>query len=452
MMRPVKRCLGVAAILVGTLVLPAVSWSGSTSDTCRAHGRAALEAWTHGHSAQMNQYFAPEIASKVDADQWQRLWQKLHGHFGDLQDVGDFQSTTMAGRKLLAARVTFAQSTQALLLACDDQNRIRTFRMARVPGMNTADVAPVPSDVVTRDVQVETPLGPLPGTLSLPAGDGPFPAVVLVQGSGPQDRDESIGPNKPFRDIAIGLAQAGVASLRYDKRTRVYPQKMSRNQGLTVDDEVTDDALSALQTLTDSAGIDARHVFVLGHSLGAMLAPRIAQRSTGVAGVIMLAAPARSFLDVVSTQVQELGPRQGKSDEEIAAQQTKIRHEQKLLAHATSTHPPEGGYAGLPQSYMLSLHNYDQVGVAKNLDVPMLILQGKADFQVSPADDFGRWKQALGGRDNVTLHAWPDLNHLFMPAGDTSTPADYNKPGHVDADAIQYIASWITAHANPDAD
>lgn len=126
---------------------------------------------------------------------------------------------------------------------------------------------------------VVSPLGPLPGTLTLPRGEGPFPTVLLIAGSGPNDRDETIGPNKPFRDLAQGLAAAGIASLRHDKRTRVHAAQMAEAQkagnALTVDDEVTDDALSALTLLAKQPGVDGKRVFVLGHSLGAMMAPRV---------------------------------------------------------------------------------------------------------------------------------------------------------------------------------
>src|SRR5690606_19348563 len=127
----------------------------------------------------------------------------------------------------------------------------------------------------------------LPGTLALPKGKAPgagFPAVVLVHGSGPQDRDETVGANRPFLDIARGLAAQGIAVLRYDKRTQARPQDFAAGD-YTVDDETTNDAITAVAALGAAEGIDPDRIHVLGHSQGAMLAPRIAAHSGHVAGL-----------------------------------------------------------------------------------------------------------------------------------------------------------------------
>ena len=131
------------------------------------------------------------------------------------------------------------------------------------------------------------------GTLSTPAGDGPFPGVVLVHGSGPQDRDETIGGFRPFQDLAQGLASRGIAVLRYEKRTKVYEKELAGTRDMTIKDEVLDDALAALGLLRATPGVDRRRVFVAGHSLGALLAPRIAVLDGSLAGVVLLAAPSR---------------------------------------------------------------------------------------------------------------------------------------------------------------
>ena len=153
-----------------------------------------------------------------------------------------------------------------------------------------------------KDVVVGTGEWQLPGTLTLPKGNGPFAAVVLVHGSGPNDRDETIGPNKPFKDLAWGLASQGIAVLRYDKRTKVYPEKMAALKTLTVKEETIDDAVAAVELLRQTPNIDPQRVFVLGHSLGGYLAPRIAQADTDLAGLIILAGAARPLEDLMLEQ------------------------------------------------------------------------------------------------------------------------------------------------------
>lgn len=306
-----------------------------------------------------------------------------------------------------------------------------------------------PDGVRVAPLAVPSAFGPLRGALTLPAGKGPFPAVVLVAGSGPNDLDETVGPNKPFRDLADGLAERGIASLRYDKRTLDYALECAADPDFTVDDEVTDDALAALRLLARQPDVDPRRVFVLGHSLGAQMAPRIAQRDPQLAGVVMLAAPARPFLAVVAAQIRELGPKQGMSAAELGQREQAIAAERRLLATADPTKPPKGSFELLPgvplaQAYLLSLHDVHQVAAAKSLTLPVLILQGGNDFQVSPAQDYDAWKAALAGKPNVTFHLYPGLSHLFMP-GPTRSPADYATPAHVDPAVIAAIAQWIGA-------
>ena len=133
------------------------------------------------------------------------------------------------------------------------------------------------------------------GVVHRPHGDGPFPAVLLVHGSGPHDRDESVGPNRPFLDIARGLAAQGVAVLRYEKRSKAHPDAYVAAGALTIDSETTDDAVAALRTLAGVPGVDPARVFVLGHSQGGMMAPRIAARSIDAGVPVALSAGTATF-------------------------------------------------------------------------------------------------------------------------------------------------------------
>lgn len=134
--------------------------------------------------------------------------------------------------------------------------------------------------------------GPLavPGTLSVPRSGGPSPAVVLLPGSGPNDRDETIGRNKPFKDLAWGLARRGIAVLRFDKVTFSHPAGVRGMPNFTVVDEYAPAALAAIELLRQGPAIDALRIFLLGPSLGGTVAPRIASSAPSVAGLVLLAA------------------------------------------------------------------------------------------------------------------------------------------------------------------
>lgn len=287
----------------------------------------------------------------------------------------------------------------------------------------------------------------LKGILTLPNGHGPFPGVVLVGGSGPVDMDETIGPNKPFRDLAHGLAAQGIAVLRYDKRTRDYPAQVMQDKRFDIDDEYTDDALAALKQLRATPGIDRNAVFLLGHSQGAAEAPHIARRDATIVGLILVAAPAHPLFDEMIRQLHYLIGIEPAQADALRAQLAMAEATRQQVAAFAPEHPDAPGPFGTTASYWLSLRGYDPVAVARELSLPMLILQGGRDYQVTPADDFVRWQQAFAHDPRVTLREYPGLSHLMTPAGDPPSPADYAKSAQVDPQVIGGIAAWIHAHA-----
>ncbi|MGH9382075.1 MAG: alpha/beta hydrolase family protein, partial [Thermoanaerobaculia bacterium] len=286
----------------------------------------------------------------------------------------------------------------------------------------------------------------LPGTLAVPtdaSAENPVPGVVLVHGSGPQDRDETVGPNRPFLDIARGLAAQGIAVLRYDKRTKARPQDYAGGE-ITIDSETTDDAVAAVEALRTVPGVDPERVFVLGHSQGGMMAPRIAARSGHVAGLILLAAPARPLLDLLIEQnvrMAELGD--GEISEEEAAAIARLRS-QVAAIRADGDVVAADSPMGQPAGYWRSSEAVDPVAEAEAVALPMLLLQGSKDFQVVDAD-WQRWKAAFQDDAKVEFKLYSDLNHLGIAAEGEAGPAQYAQPGHVAAALIDDVAGWIRA-------
>jgi dienelactone hydrolase len=294
---------------------------------------------------------------------------------------------------------------------------------------------PLPAGLVERAVTV----GPmnLPGTLTLPAGGTRLPGVVLVHGSGAHDRDETLGPNKPFRDLAWGLAARGVAVLRYDKRSKVSPFSFL-GRAFTVREEVIEDAADWIALLRTTPRVDASRVVVLGHSLGATLAPRVARAAPGTAGLVIMAGATIPLVDVIERQAHYL--RQPQLLPVVA----------KLRAVTAADSASTSLVFGAPAAYWLDLRTTDPVAVADTLGLPMLILRGARDYQVTAADASG-WQERLGSRSNVTFREYPALNHLFIAGSGPSTPAEYGVPGHVAEPVIDDIATWLKALRAPSA-
>jgi dienelactone hydrolase len=270
--------------------------------------------------------------------------------------------------------------------------------------------------------------------------------VVLVHGSGPQDRDETVGANKPFRDLAWGLAARGIAVLRYEKRTKQYGAKLAAAvQEITLKEETIDDALDAAAQLRATQGIDPQRVFVLGHSLGGMAIPRISKADPKIAGLIVLAGSTRPLEDIVVDQLDYLASLDTSKTAEGMPKLAQIRADvakiKKLTAaDVSSTNLLVGG----PVRYWLDLRDYDAAAMAKTLKQPLLILQGQRDYQVTQAD-FDGWKKALGASPNATFKLYPKLNHLFMTGEGKSTPSEYEQSGNVAETVVADIAAWIQA-------
>jgi len=310
----------------------------------------------------------------------------------------------------------------------------------------------LPAGVTERAIIVAGPV-PLPGTLTLPAGQGPFPGVILVHGSGPGDRDETMPPptarNKPFRDLAWGLAAQGIVVLRYDKRAVTQPMWYA-GKNFTVYDEVTQDALSALTILRQQPEVTLRRTFQLGISLGGMLAPRIAMADGRVAGIIIMAGATRmQLMDQIDRQYTYFQSIAGADSDKVKTQRAAlapiIAKVRGLKASDTSDNTPIPGMGGTGTRYWLDLAAYDPAMTMRELHIPALVMQGMRDYQVEPAqmDD---WLKVVGARPDIAVKRYASLNHIFMTGTGQPSPADYNTPGHVDAQVIADIAAWVKAH------
>ena len=282
----------------------------------------------------------------------------------------------------------------------------------------------------------------VPATFCMPKMEKPgtkLPIVVLVHGSGAHDRDETVGPNKPFRDIAEGLAEKGIATLRYEKRTFFAKETFSVNS--TVEDEVIADAVAALQAASKLP--EAGHVFLLGHSLGGAMAPFIANRYGKLDGIILMAAAAVPLDQTMERQTAEQMRLAGLPQQEIDARINDMKQKfADVRSGAVSSSQP---IAGAPAHYWKDLLSRDVPAELKKVNAPVLVLQGGKDIQVVKAD-YDLIKGALAAKQ-AQFEWLPGLNHLFMTVEGNSTGAEYGKPGHVSSEAIMIISKWVNAHS-----
>lgn len=391
--------------------------------------------------------FADVMKGAASPEKLAEIWTELQGQLGPYRKRTGVRTERQGPFDVVLATTEFERGMLDLKVVIDDAGRIAGFFVVPPKPPEYAPPAYVNQDAFReREVTVGSGEWAVPGTLAMPVGPGPFPAVVLVHGSGPNDRDETVEAARPFRDLAWGLASRGVAVLRYEKRTRQHGAKVGSVPNFTLQQETVEDALTAAALLRGTEGIDPGHVYVLGHSLGAMAVPRIGGQDPKIAGFIVMAGAARPIEDIILEQVTYVAGIDGTVSAEEKKQIEGLRQE---VAKVKALQPPATGSAtgsvlGAPASYWLDLRGYNPPEAAKALHRPMLVLQGERDYQVT-LDNFEAWKKALGGRKDVTFKSYPKLNHLFIEGEGKSAPAEYQKPGHVAEAVVADITGWIKA-------
>lgn len=421
------------------------------ADELTAAARQFIEALVKEDYAAAGKNFDETMKSAMPEGKTRELWEAIKAQFGAFKQQGAARREKLAQYDIIFITCEFERAALAVKVVFDPQRRIAGVGV--VPVDDKPVVAPPPyakpDSYTETEVTVGTGEWALPGTLTMPKGAGPFAAVVLVHGSGPNDRDESAAANKPFRDLAWGLASQGIAVLRYDKRTKTHASKFAPVlHTFTVKEEAIDDALAAVALLRKTANINPKKLFVAGHSLGGMLIPRIGAADSTLAGLIVLAGTTRPLEDVITEQYTYIFSLDGQLSDAEQKQLDKARADAakiKALKEGDTAMVMGGG-----AKYWLDLRGYDPPTLAKTLPQPLLILQGEKDYQVT-MQDFANWKKALADRKDVTFKSYAKLYHLFIETEERPAPSNYNTPGHVASYVIDDIARWVKRLADEEA-
>ena len=291
---------------------------------------------------------------------------------------------------------------------------------------------------------------PLKGMLVLPdKTDKPVPAVVFVHGSGSSNMDEKVMKLTPFKDLAEGLAERGIASIRYDKRSFAHGMKMLKDKKLviTVKEETIEDAILATEMLREDSRIDSDNIFIIGHSMGAMLAPRIDAEGGNYKGLIMMAGTLRR-LDIMVEQNNEALKSMNKLLQMIAKKQIEKINNSFRGLYSMSDEEAKGKKmgGGTTLYYFKEMGEHAAADYLKNTDKPMLIIQGEKDFQVKADVDFAGYQRLLKGRNNVTFKLYEGLDHAFVPyitEDITKAKKEYGTERHIGEEVLGDIADWI---------
>jgi len=397
------------------------------------------EKFTEAHA-----FFDDTLKSKLTEDNLKKLWFDIGTKFGKAESFDAIQSKAQGEFFAVTVEGRFANGDQNFILGFDKAQKIVGIFLAPSKSI-VAYAKPIYADTnlySEKQVYVGPAGRQLAAVVTTPKNVKNFPMVVFVHGSGPGDMDETVGANKPFKDLAGGLASKGIGSIRYVKRTLVYPNEFANP--FTVKEEVLDDAASAIGMAKTVIGADPKSVYVFGHSLGGMLAPKIATNSPDLAGIILAAAPARKLSDIIIDQNKYMFD----LSKDTTAENRKYLDDaifqinKSRITQLGTTIKPDSLILGLPAKYWADLNAYNQVTTAKNLSKKIYVLQGGNDFQVSKTD-YDLWNTALGKKKNVTLKFYPELNHLLSPQTEKGSMAQYQTPVSVSETLVNDLSLWI---------
>ncbi|MBA3395611.1 MAG: alpha/beta fold hydrolase [Deltaproteobacteria bacterium] len=409
-------------------------------------GRAFIAMLVAQNFAGAVATFDATMAAALPEAKLAETWQSILQGSGAFEAVESVRVERVAKYELAIVTCKFAKTKLEVSIPYDQAGKVAglNFTPPTEPYRDPPYVDRSKFD--ERDVTVGSGEWALPGTLALPKGMGPFRAVVLVHGSGPNDRDESVGANKPFKDLSGALASRGIAVVRYDKRTKVHPGKLAKLTDATIDHEIVDDAIAAVELLRTIKEIDQAHIVVVGHSLGGFAAPRIGAKSKHIAGLAILAGSTRPIPDMMLEQMEYMASLDPNAATALASTIAEVKTAQariKELQAGGAVKPGEfilGGQA----AYWSDIGRYDVLAVAKKYAKPMFIAQGGRDYQVTLVD-FEAFKKALAKRKNVTFKLYAELNHLFGAGIGKSSPAEYQQRVAVDQRLVDDLAAWVGA-------
>lgn len=407
-----------------------------------AHGKLALSLTadvTGGHySAACNNYDFTEQVDKAMSTSLLYLSMmslvKSCGRFESIESITPYGDAYYVGLKFKKQPMTAVVTFEGDLIA-----GFVFTGWVDPASLAPAIEKPLPEGTTETDVVFGDPQ--LPGKLVRP-GDSTV-VVILLSGSGPNDADSTIGQNKPLRDIAYDLAAQGIASLRFDKRTKVYGQDIVKDYAFTPREEYIEDAVHAFEYLRGHRDGYTK-IYFAGHSMGGYMLPAIANEVPDAAGLIFLSANISPLPELARKQVEYLRTLGQPTKAELSSYD-EMDKQLDQLAIMTDDTPEDTLILGAYPAYWRYLAEYHPAAIVSGIDVPMLFIAGGRDYQV-PTSELDLWKEALAGsaEDAVRMyHIFPELNHLLIAGEGTPNPGEYAVPGLVDAAVGADIAEFI---------
>lgn len=390
-------------------------------------------------------YFNDDLKAEVPADKLQKQFEQLVKFNGEMVMRDKVVKTFYVPDDIVYRFVWFGEQGYRLWFKLDDGKiaGLRLMKEAVTNDYTLPEYADM-SKFKTKHVLIQSGNYGLPGEISIPENVDDYPVVIIIHGSGPNDRDAGMFGNRPYRDIAYGLASNGIACLRYDKSSWLFPVYLSNNEKFTAWEETGRDVCSVVAYLNDIEKISSERVFLMGHSFGGNQLPRILD-SIEVAGGLMVAGNARPLQTLLYEQMEFLYGKDGIDDADKRRLAT-LQEQIDRLEDLRNVDPAEfEGLLpfGLSPYYWKDIIVYDPVETIMSISEPVMLIQGEGDYQVS-MKDYKLFRKALKKRklDYLAI-SYPKVNHLLFENEGEPSSKEYERSEHVEATIIHDMVNWI---------
>ncbi|KAF4445089.1 hypothetical protein FALBO_17203 [Fusarium albosuccineum] len=415
---------------------------------------AALRYLENGEWAMLRQQFMAPLRLFLTESTLSSGWKASLRIFGSVQQIGSPVVTARWFGYSVQVPIQFSRSTLGLLFSMTPSGKLFGLNIAMQPSSPWKAPKYAATDPRESSLRLGRGLLRVNATLTLPFQTqevGKIPCFILIGGSGPVDKDSTVGALKPFKDLALGLASMGIATCRFDKVTSTIMGKLLlRRKTMTLSDEYVHHVISAVHQIRQHPEIDVSRIFLLGHSLGALIAAKLTSTDLPVAGCILMAPPAEPMYRSAIRQLRYLSSlnseTQSRTNHDEEDDYMLQLHREAEIADSPSLSldtPAKDLPFGLGPSYWLEYREFDARETLANVRKHVLFLQGRRDYQVTYQEDYAAFYAQLKDSTNLDFRVYDDLNHLFVAGEGRSTPLEYNVPGNVDFQVLRDIERWI---------
>lgn len=389
-------------------------------------------------------------------------WKTITAAVGPLKRTGSPVGNVGWFFTSVRVQVQFSRKKLAIKVWMTPSGKLLTLQLS--PQTSLPWETPPYSSASTREVSLTLGRGlrRVQATLALPAGHtadekSTIPCIVLIGGSGPVDRDSSVGALKPFKDLALGLANLDIAVCRFDKLASTLLGKLTISKTrITLTDEYVYHVLDAVRQVRRFPEIDSDRIILLGHSLGTWIAARLVSMDESLAGCILMATPADPVYRCAIRQLEyfesldsstDLNSTASPSDAPLdeSSQLRDLRRQADVADSPTldfSTPASELPF-GIGPAYWLDNRAFDPMATLRDVCKPVLILQGGRDYQTTIEQDYAKICERFKNIGNFEFEMYENLNHLFVSGQGTPSPLEYEDPGNVDVQVINDITHWM---------